>query len=348
MNNLKLTKLINALKLNNNIGAATSVGNLIINHKKFSALNLSINPNEVGNIMPDADMLSYFKTTSDRGRKTYLAYDPKKLLNNSSERGDSSAVGGIVHDIAKYIRQYNVFWDPIDKRIYLNNLYDPQTSFDLEQVISANPEIGSYNAFEFIGPTIESVRDLEKSAQDILNESEEVESEFSFYSPGLKEGEKRKFKFKLLKSISNLSFYHATRKSNLDSIMSQGLKTSAQLREEFGANIGWSQFNLNLQNVIYLTKDFYYAKDIAQTIANRFEEPAVIIEISPGGLKNLESIVVDEDIYQTEHGFIRNENIEHYNFPEFFDSLKSSIESIGYKDPISSDNLIVKETVNPE
>jgi len=348
MNNLKLAKLINALKSTNNVGASISVSNLLINHKKFSALNLSINPNEVKNIMPDADELSYFKMTSDRGRKTYLAYDPKKLSDKPSERGDSGATGGIVHDIAKYIKQYNVFWDPVDKRIYLNNLYDPQTSFDLEQVISANPEIGVYHAFEFMGPTIESIKDLEKLAQDILNESEEVESEFSFYSPGLKEGERIKFKFKLLKSISNLPFYHATRKSNLDSIMSQGLKTSAQLREELGTNIGWSEFNLNLQNAIYLTKDFSYAKDIAQTIANRFEEPAVVIEVSPGGLKNLESIVVDEDVYQTEHGFLRNENIEDYNFPEFFNSLKSSIESIGYKDPISSDSLIIKETIGPE
>lgn len=164
------------------------------------------------------------------------------------------------------------------------------------------------------------------------------------YNPKDAEVTYKEFKVHILDDLQDLDWYHATRAQNVENIMAKGLLPSG----EFEQGGGWTQFNLNLQNAVYLTADPNYADQIAETLASRFNEPAVVLKIQGGALADKSKITLDEDSLLSKYDdMIDYTNYEH-ELPSFYTSVIHRIQSIGYAGVIPPSFISVDETIQPE
>lgn len=95
-------------------------------------------------------------------------------------------------------------------------------------------------------------------------------------------GDPTRYRYQSLRHYSSLTFYHATRKSALESMKTHGLVTTGKAREITKTeqrDIGWTQLNFELKDAVYLTANPRYAAQIAKTLSDRYEEPGVIISV---------------------------------------------------------------------
>lgn len=148
-------------------------------------------------------------------------------------------------------------------------------------------------------------------------------------------GKYKEFKHNALEDISDVNWYHATRLSNLDSILKKGLLPSKTTEQ----GEGWTEFNFNLQNAVYLTSDEGYANNIAETLLEKFGKPTVVIKVSGEALKDYTKLVVDEDSLRDEYeGRIRLGMLQN-GMPDYMTSVADSIQSLGYRDIIPASHL---------
>lgn len=154
-----------------------------------------------------------------------------------------------------------------------------------------------------------------------------------------------RYQYRALLGPEDLIFWHATRSSNMRSIKQRdGLLPSGELRRQ---GEGWTQFNLNLQRAVYITANLEYAQAIAQTLADRYEETAVVLQVSGRALKDTRRIVPDEDVFRNPVDGSILYGAWDARFPAYLEALASSIASIGYMGRIPLQYVRLVQRVHP-
>lgn len=121
------------------------------------------------------------------------------------------------------------------------------------------------------------------------------------------------YEYYALKHPYDIEWYHATAAANVESIQRHGLRPS-----QVGQAGGWSPaWNLNLQNLVYLTADYDHACDIAETIALRQRTNAVVLAVAPGALEDLSRLRIDEDAAEDQHSDGPTMGLVDPDFPEW-------------------------------
>lgn len=143
------------------------------------------------------------------------------------------------------------------------------------------------------------------------------------------------------KTPDEVEWYHATRASSVPSIMQHGLVPGKRKQGE-----GWTELNLALQRANYLTHDPDYARRIAETLADRFGEKAVVLKVSGKALSDPRKIVIDEDTLRTEYGITGHEGTG-ARVPAFYQSMHDTIASVGYRDRIDPKHITTHAEYEP-
>lgn len=277
-------------------------------------------------------------------------------LNRYRERGiklfkyepfvyaQSGAAGGFI--TKRSLGSSGLYFD-IDSRKIIDMdsslpTHNPRFVSQLESIIDAIPEFKDYQLVSRVYNEKNFGYDEEiyGKVSDLLSGKKSVVGRFPRYSKG--QDLYDQFKFEVLQDITEVSWYHATRASNWDSIKSGGLLPSKTVSVE-----GWTEFNLDLQKAVYLTLKFRYAKQIAETLAERFGEPAIVLKINGQALADKSKIVVDEDVLRDEYTGNVTANQESIGMPEYILSLiKNNLSSIGYRGKIESGFVEIAATVD--
>ena len=239
------------------------------------------------------------------------------------------------------------------------NLNDPRLVTIIKSTIELFPQFNNFKIAKIFYE--DDPRDIDEtlpnqimkfhdygSAQNLLLAVKKIKDKSGIYEKDPEESSFEEFELEVFKELSDETWYHATKKSNLNSIMKKGILPSGN----FDLGSGWTQFNLNLQNAVYITKDIDYAYSIAETLTNRFNEDAVVLKIDGASLKNkYQFVVVDEDSLRDDydgsvHYFSKNSFINYtQRMPEFIISVVDKIESIGFKNVIEPKYISVDGTV---
>lgn len=165
--------------------------------------------------------------------------------------------------------------------------------------------------------------------KNIASKIRDVEAETLRFLPN-DEGEDvyEKFKFKVHDAVEDITWFHATLKENLESIMNKGLLPSG----DEGSKAGWSILNLHIQDAVYLTHRQYYTEQIAESLVAQHGKEAVILEVDGQALKDYSKLVLDEDALRDP----RMENMIAYgdvdpDLPSFYTSIEDKVASVGYR-----------------
>lgn len=206
-----------------------------------------------------------------------------------------------------------------------------------------------------------SIGDLESSVEDLsreLNVYRELApscvtavTEREWVSP---ESPLRQFAWRAFRHHSDVTFYHASRKSFERSIMRTGLMPALRARDLMATSesrkgrtpIGWTNFNLHLQDAAYLTADIDYARSIARTLAIRYDEPAVIVEVD-GATLNSRRLYADEDVFRDQDGMLEFDRCLE-ELPAYFTSMFYQHLSVAYRGRIKPGDLRVTERMSVE
>ena len=220
-----------------------------------------------------------------------------------------------------------------------NSIRDPRIVETISSTIQLLPQFADFNVSyqgewirgdQFEWEVIGKAKDLVKSKKLVQGKALEYDRENERY---------KEFKYEVFEDITEIPWFHATLKKNIPSIMSQGLLPSGEQPQ----GSGWTQLNMHLQKAVYLTASPDYVQEIAETLADRFEEDAVVVKIDGSALSDRTRLVVDEDILRDEFGMNYSNLIE--ELPDFMASVLSRIESLGYKGVIAPKFLeVVYET----
>lgn len=178
--------------------------------------------------------------------------------------------------------------------------------------------------------TLDTGYTVEKFLSDVkLVREESVERR---YWDGEEADNERVHEYRVLRTLQETRWFHATLRENADSIVTYGLQPSGlgpQRRE------GWSPgWNMGLQSAVYLTSSFRYAMGIGYTLAIRNGKDAAILGVSGVGLEDTKLLHYDEDALRSE----LDDSVlyGHYDtdFPQWVTSAEHRVRSIGYKAPI--------------
>lgn len=136
---------------------------------------------------------------------------------------------------------------------------------------------------------------------------------------------------------SDITWYHATRASNLRSIRQHGLLPSG-LREQ---GKGWTQLNFQLQEGVYLTDSTSYAQAIAETLSDRFDETGVVLEVDGKALTDTTKLLPDEDAFRGHYDGMIDYTAADSRYPAFYSSWASRVSSVVFAGQIPTRYLRV-------
>lgn len=242
-----------------------------------------------------------------------------------------------------------------DKRFVITtNLADPRLVTIIRSTIEALPELKDFTIsnLHFDDENGEWYYEDHGVASQMLAKTKTIKKKSANYLEDAYEA----FKYEVFKDLKDYDWYHATRKSNWPSIKQKGLLPS----KTFEQGSGWTQFNFNLQNAVYLTRIPGFAFRIAQTLANRFDEDAIVIKVDGNALKDYTKISVDEDALRNTYDgsvdlFVSTYEIHHkdprhlHRLPEFQESVSDPhLSSLGYRSIIEPKYLSIVETAHSE
>lgn len=265
------------------------------------------------------------KFTMDRVNNKFV-YEPHWLSNQSEHAGmliptqTRTVHGQIVIDYNK--KQINVPY---------GFEYSPVLFWQLKSVQQTFPEFGSFPL------VINGYKEkYDKNLEQFVSSGQQVSDSFKDYDKSTTKH--RDINYEVEKTVQEVDWYHVTRKTNLGSIKRIGLVPSKEFINP--QQRGWTQRNPNLQNVVYLTKNYNRAKNIAEVLIQKYNEPAVILKVFGEALSDYSKLVVDEDeIYQHE------EKPSKPGVPDYLLSVIGETESIGYEGTISWKYIEVVEVI---
>lgn len=294
---------------------------------------------------PDAKELFYIYYNNPN--IPFIEYDANLMVGDKNVK----AKGGVNPLRNLTLRRSGSFvYDKQNNKIFLRNekmLMDPRTAVALKSFLDQFPEVRNASlSIENTDPEswTKTYKDYGPVSK-LLNNAKTIKGKFrkERYSD---KTEYETFKTKVLQPVTQIPWYHATRYSNWNSIKSSGIKPSLEAKKEQGE--GWTQLNFNLKNVVYLTSDPSYAMQIADTLAGRFEERAVVIEIQGAALTDLSKLAIDEDALLDDYdGSISYGNVD-TEVPNFLTSVLSWRGSIGYAGTIPTRYLSIYGYSDPE
>jgi hypothetical protein len=289
-----------------------------------------------------------------KGIKTFV-YDPTSFYSGEKMQDleTHQDAGGLIprpSGVFKGSGEYeNVMIDFENNKIYLRKgktyLQDPRTAIVLESLLNSYPFMENFQVTNYIFPgdrwnqkPIENYGTL----KDLVSKIKQVKFKTSVYNRDPdKDLEFQEFELRVLQTVEDIDWFHATRKSNLKSIKRHGLLPKTQGK-------GWTVLNIDIQKAVYLTADINYARSIAETLAGRFEENAVILRISGRALKDTTKLVIDEDTLRDEMDGTVHSGKE-IGMPTYLLSVLDDIGSLGYKGVIPSSFISVEEEIqSPE
>lgn len=307
-------------------------------------------------INQNKEMADWYRTMLSRGLN--LVFDENQFLGGDFDIGHAGYIGkqppvGYSNPPIFIKPKELVGIVPKDSRFVITtNLADPRLVTIISSTISILPETSNFiiSKLEFDNDSLTyHYRDFGK-ASILLKQAKTIKGKSSAYL----EDSYEIFKFAVFKDLKEFDWYHATRKSKWQSIKQKGLVPSG-LQDQ---GDGWTQFNLNLQAAVYLTKNIDFAYRIADTLAQRFEEDAIIIKVDGKALKNYTKIVADEDALRNDYddtvtGYYSAEMFKDPSFfqriPEFHQSVSDpKLASLGYKEIIPSSYITIYDTVKHE
>lgn len=237
--------------------------------------------------------------------------------------------------------------NPREKIITIfTSLQDPRVAYALSTSAKYIPELNEYNVrlYEYRASARSETGYVYKELgllQNLLTQKKQITGSSPEFSHSQDDEEYKEFKYEVLRDVSDEIWYHATKLSNLDSILSSGLKTS----KNFNQGTGWTELNFSLQNAVYLTSDPDYAEDIAETLAARFGAPAVVLKINGSALKDYTKIVVDEDSLRNEYDGGVTAGYLKQGMADYLTSVVDTIKSLGYKDTISPQFISIESVI---
>lgn len=221
------------------------------------------------------------KNTMDRANLLFV-YDPHWLSKQQSEHAgmliptqSRTVFNRIVIDYNK--KQINVPY---------GFEYSPVLFWQLKSVLQTSPEFGSFPL------VINGYKEkYDKNLEQFVSSGQQVSDSFKDYDKSTIKH--RDINYEVEKTIQEVDWYHVTRKTNLGSIKRIGLIPSKEFINP--QQRGWTQRNPNLQNVVYLTKNYSRAEKIAEVLIQKYNEPVIILKVSGEALTDNSKLVIDED-----------------------------------------------------
>jgi hypothetical protein len=292
----------------------------------------------------------------------FVEYDPD-LFAADDESPD--ATGGLTKVSSPGYSKQRVVLDLRRNIVYLTRSalpeHDPLTLFQLKELVSVVPEVGGYEVVRVdrhgnevpygktLGEFMSVGREISPTSSSPFPASMSVISKQGVY-PRYKKGEELfdEFRFEVLKDLGEVLWYHATKVSNYEKIRHEGLKPSKAFSMDDQQQHGWTMFNFDLQNAVYLTHDIERARDIASALTERHLEDAVVLRVSGEALGDVRRLVVDEDELRDSY---TDEIVprEAQGIPEYVISVTSQkIAGLGYKGVIPPEYIEVAEVVRFE
>jgi hypothetical protein len=276
-------------------------------------------------------------------------------LDAAAETNEPSNIGGL--KIARNTRTYSfedfIVVDFGNKQIFLNfgtssPTMDPRTAIGLRSLVETVPETSEFDVqlreydhdankdfFTNLGP-------LSK----LLSNAKQVVTATRKFKKRSNEVSYEDFKYEVLHDLEDVTWYHATRRSNLGAIKRTGLIPSKEFSQQQQQQHGWTFSNLDLQNAVYLTASLKYAREIAETLAEKYNEPAVILKVNGGVLKDKSKVIVDEDSLRDEYDDSVVEDNVLAGMPHFMTSILHKIKSIGFNGTIPPSEVSFVEKIN--
>lgn len=279
-------------------------------------------------------------------RKKTLWFDPNCLSDEAyaehpptedkgiwaTHRSETSGISISIDIASKTINIIGSLQDP--RILYIlttSNTYIPELcDYIVRTVNRSESDSQSKNYYKIIG-----------SLKDVISKKKTISGKAPDFT---ERGGYKEFKHEVLEDISDIDWYHATRLSHLDSILQKGLLPSNPSKQ----GSGWTEFNFNLQKVIYLTSDKEYAEGIAETLLERFGKPAIVIKIAGNALKDYTKLVVDEDSLRDEYDGNVSAGMLKAGMPDYMTSITDKIQSIGYSDIIPASQLEIIQVYDYE
>ncbi len=278
-----------------------------------------------------------------RAGVNYVEYDPDLFVGEPG-----SSVGGLTKVSSPQYSKHRVVVDLRKGLVYLTRSalpdHDPLTLFQLEELLGVIPEIGGYGVVRVDGRGKEIP--YGKTVTEFVGGDSGKISKRGVY-PRYKKGEELfdEFRFEVLRDLHEIEWYHATKVSNYEKIKHEGLKPSKAFSSLDQQQHGWTMFNFDLQNAVYLTHDIERARDIADVLADRFLEDVVVLRVSGEALRDVSRLVVDEDALRDAY---TDEVVprESEGIPEYVVSVTSQkIAGLGYKGTVPVEYISVAEVV---
>lgn len=313
----------------------------------------TVYPAEQYSINQNHEMTNWYRSLLSRGLN--LVYDENQFKGGEYSGGHGGYIGaqpptGYSNPPIFLRTTQLVGIVPKDKRIVITtNLADPRLVSIISSTVSMMPEIGDFTVSKILFDEDKfsyHYHDFGKAAM-LLARAKTIKGKSSAYL----EDSYELFKFAVFQDLKDFDWYHATRKSKWQSIKQKGLLPSG-LQDQ---GEGWTQFNLSLQNAVYISKNLEFVYRIADTLADRFGEDAIVIKVDGQALKEYKKIVADEDALRNDYddtvtGYYGPEMFKNPNFfqriPEFHQSVSDpKLASLGYKGIIPASYLTIYDVV---
>jgi hypothetical protein len=262
--------------------------------------------------------------------KTYFSYDPDALTKNfGKDRGLFNV------ERVRQVSRSKIFLDFTKRTIYVAFAFlkDSSAYIQLEGILEVFPEFGGFEVVEqkYEGSYDEKYKKL-GTLFSLVSGAKEVSGESEEYLPGEKREIKaptyNRYQFKIIEDVQATDWYHVTRRRFYNAIKRAGLIPSKEFQNP--QDHGWTQWNFNLQNAVYLTHDVDRARKIAKAVSDKYGEDTVVLMVDGSGLEDRRKIVIDEDAiheYEADVGMGK---------PDYIHSIVGAPFSIGYKGIIPS------------
>ncbi len=271
-----------------------------------------------------------------------LYFDPNPFTKEALEEYESTKSKGS-WGYAAPNREHNILKaNKKEKKIsILTSLSDPRVTYALKTSAEHIPELMDYDVIitNYFSKNENSAYTNVGKLQDLLQNIKKISGKSPTYSK--QEEQFKQFEYEVFKDISEHTWYHATRESNLSSINEKGLLPSKEVTQ----GSGWTEFNFNLQNAVYLTANKDYAENIATTLSERYEESAIVLKINGEALKDYSKLIVDEDSLRNEYTDKVEAGAIKQGMADYLTSVTDTIQSIGYKDRIAPEYISVEKTI---
>lgn len=293
------------------------------------------------------DAREFYEVFKQKGKNFLFWYDANGLTKQAALETDTPKDGGILvpkrgnsygdNDLVSHSDNQLLTVDTKVGRVVVHStsgfpLHDPRVTLQLSSLLEVFPEFAEFpvllqkwneeeakNEFESLG-TLNKLISIKKTISGKYKE-------YSRNNPTYKE-----YKFEVFKELKDIEWFHATRRSNLNSIKRAGIIPAKQFQNP--QQHGWTFLNFDLQNAVYITLNKNYAFQIANAIMEKYDETAVVLRISGDALKDQSKIVVDEDALRNEYDDSVSGNQALSGMPEYISSMLHRIESIAYEDII--------------